>query len=337
MTQRRFTMPLAVLLTVLLAPGVSDAQQSASVADTPPLRTAWGDPDLQGVWNHGTATSLQRPEEYADRELLTEEEIAQANLDATTFAESSRRSELTPQRDVSLAYDQVWWDRGLSDGRTALIIDPPDGRLPPRSPEGEARLGPTPAGGGGGRGGRRGGRARTSNGPEDRNLWERCLTRVLPRLGGAYNNNFQLFQTPTHVAILHEMVHESRIIPLEGNPHLDSRVRQWMGDSRGRWEGDTLVVETTNFSDRTPYQGSTSNVRLVERFTRLDNGKLRYEVTVEDPATWTRPWTAALDLPRTEGVMYEYACHEGNYGMVNLLRGARVEEGSIPPGEAPNP
>ncbi len=331
MTQRRFTLPFAVLLIVLLAPGLSIAQQSAPDADAASLRTAWGDPDLQGVWNHGTATPLQRPEEYAGREFLTEEEIAQANVEATTFAESSRRDELTPERDVALAYDQVWWDRGLSDGRTALIIDPADGRLPPLSPEGEARLGENPSPGG--RGGGRGFRARTSNGPEDRNLWERCLTRVLPRLGGAYNNNFQLFQTPTHVAILHEMVHESRIIPLEGSPHLDPSIRQWLGDSRGRWEGDTLVVETTNFTDKTPYQGSTSNVHLVERFSRLDAGTLRYEVTIEDPATWSRPWTAALDLPMTEGVMYEYACHEGNYGMENLLRGARVEEGSIPPGE----
>ncbi len=325
MTQSRFIGLVVVLLAAVVVPGVSNAQDSTAGDDAAPASTAWGVPDLQGVWNHGTATPLERPERYGDRELLTDEEIAQANVEATTVAESSRRSELTAERDVALAYDQVWWDRGLSDGRTALIIDPPGGRLPPLSPEGEARLGDQPRRG-------RGFGARTSNGPEDRNLWERCLTLRLPRLGGAYNNNFQVFQTPTHVAILHEMVHELRIIPLDSSPHLDSSVHQWMGDSRGRWDGDTLVVETTNFTDKTAYRGSTTGLHLVERFSRVDADTLRYEVTVEDPATWTRPWTAALDMPRTDGLMYEYACHEGNYGMVNLLRGARVQEGSVPPG-----
>ena len=312
MQERRMALVMMLAL-VLVAPPPALAQGSGGESSSP--RTPWGDPDLQGLWNHGTATPLQRPEQYAGRELLTEEEIAEANLQATTFATSERRSELSADRDVALAYDQVWWDRGLSDGRTALVVDPADGRLPALTADGQARADARPARG-----------SRSSDNPESRNLWERCLHRAIPRLGGAYNNNYKIFQTPTHVAILHEMVHETRIIPIDDTPHIDAAVRQWLGDSRASWDGETLVVETTNFTDKTRYQGATTDLRLVERFTRLDGATLRYEVTVHDAATWTRPWTAALDLPRTEGDMYEYACHEGNYGMENLLRGARVQE-----------
>ena len=290
------------------------AEQAPTIpADTSATpRTPWGDPDLQGIWSHGTATPLERPDEYAGRAFLTDEEIAEANRNATTFASSERRAELSPERDVGLAYNQFWWDRGLSDGRTALIIDPPDGRMPYTA---EAR-----SRGAGNR------RPRGDDGPEDRNLWERCLTRGVPRLGGAYNNNFQLFQTPGHVVILHEMVHEVRVVPLDGPPHVGDSIRQWNGDSRGHWEGDTLVIDTTNFTGETNYNGSTAGLHVVERLTRADAHTLTYEVTLDDPTVWTRPWTAALALPMTEGQMYEYACHEGNYGMENLLRGARVHE-----------
>ena len=298
--------------TVLLAPvTVAGQTPSASAGPATESRTLWGDPDLQGIWNHGTATPLERPDEHAGRELLTEEEIAEANLDATTFASSERRDELSKDRDVGLAYNQFWWDRGLSDGRTALIVDPPNGKIPYTS---EAQRPP----------GFR--RTRGSNGPEDRNLWERCITRGVPRLGGAYNNNFRLIQTSGHVVILHEMVHESRIVPLDGRPHVADDIRQWNGDSRGRWEGDTLVVETTNFTDKTNFNGSTSGLKVVERFRRADADTLQYEVTLEDSTTWVQPWTAALAMPKTEGEMFEYACHEGNYGMTNLLAGARVQE-----------
>ncbi len=301
-----------VLGTVLLAPvTVAGQTPSASAGPATESRTLWGDPDLQGIWNHGTATPLERPDEHAGRELLTEEEIAEANLDATTFASSERRDELSKDRDVGLAYNQFWWDRGLSDGRTALIVDPPNGKIPYTS---EAQRPP----------GFR--RTRGSNGPEDRNLWERCITRGVPRLGGAYNNNFRLIQTSGHVVILHEMVHESRIVPLDGRPHVADDIRQWNGDSRGRWEGDTLVVETTNFTDKTNFNGSTSGLKVVERFRRADADTLQYEVTLEDSTTWVQPWTAALAMPKTEGEMFEYACHEGNYGMTNLLAGARVQE-----------
>ena len=285
--------------------------QPATANTVSESRTLWGDPDLQGIWNHGTATPLERPDAQSGREFLTEEEIAEVNLNATTFASSERRGDLSKDRDVGLAYNQFWWDRGLSDGRTALIVDPPSGKIPYMS-----TTQPTP--------GFR--QPRTSDGPEDRNLWERCITRGVPRLGGAYNNNFRLIQAPGYVVILHEMVHESRIVPMDGRPHVNADIRQWNGDSRGRWEGETLVVETTNFSDKTSFRGSSSGLKVIERFRRADANTLQYQVTLEDSTTWTQPWTAALAMPMTEGDMFEYACHEGNYGMTNLLAGARVQE-----------
>ena len=309
---------LAILSVVVWLAPVPVAAQAVTAAadDSTAPRTSWGDPDLQGVWNHGTVTPLERPKEYAGREFLTDEEVAAANESAKTFASSERRADLSPERDVGLAYNQFWWDRGSSDGRTALIVDPSNGKLPAVTPEAQERMDAR----------RAGFQRRRADGPEDRNLWERCLTLGVPRLGGAYNNNFQLFQTPGHVAILHEMVHETRIVPLDGRPHLGNGVQQWIGDSRGRWEGDTLVVDTTNFTDKTSFRGSTSAMHLVERFTRVDAETLLYEVTVDDPATWTRTWTAALAMPRTEGGIFEYACHEGNYGIANLLTGARTQE-----------
>ncbi len=296
--------------TALLLP-VHVNGQPAAANTVSESRTLWGDPDLQGIWNHGTATPLERPDAQSGREFLTEEEIAEVNLNATTFASSERRGDLSKDLDVGLAYNQFWWDRGLSDGRTALIVDPPSGKIPYMS-----TTQPTP--------GFR--QPRTSDGPEDRNLWERCITRGVPRLGGAYNNNFRLIQAPGYVVILHEMVHESRIVPMDGRPHVNADIRQWNGDSRGRWEGETLVVETTNFSDKTSFRGSSSGLKVIERFRRADANTLQYQVTLEDSTTWTQPWTAALAMPMTEGDMFEYACHEGNYGMTNLLAGARVQE-----------
>jgi hypothetical protein len=277
----------------------------------------WGTPDLQGVWDHGTATPLERPDRYEGREFLTSEEIAEANINAQTFATSERRSELSAERDVGLAYNQFWWDRGLSDGRTSLIIDPSDGKIPARTTDAGARAEAA-----------RSARSRRENSenPEDRGLWERCLSRGTVRLGGVYNNNFQIFQSETHVAILLEMVHELRIIPLSGGSEPTETPSQWLGRSRGHWEGETLVVETSHFTGQAPWRGSSEDLTLVERFSRPEANILRYEVTFSDPTTWATDWTAALDMPKTDGLIYEYACHERNYGMENLLKGARALE-----------
>ena len=320
MTHRTLTVSSIVLATTLLAataPAGQPASAGRAPAGSPAPRTPWGAPDLQGVWSHATVTPLERPERYEGREFLTAEEVAEANVQATTFASSERRADLTPERDVGLAYNQFWWDRGLSDGRTSLIIDPPDGRIPARTPEAEARAEAR----------RAAARPRAlSENPEDRGLWERCLTRGTVRLGGAYNNNLQIFQTEDVIAIHLEMVHETRVIPLDTGAGPAHAPPQWLGRSHGRWEDDTLVVESDGFSGQAPWRGSGENLRLVERFSRPDANTLRYEVTFRDPTTWEREWTAALDMPKTEGLMYEYACHERNYGMENLLRGARVQE-----------
>ena len=163
-------------------------------------------------------------------------------------------------------------------------------------------------------------------GPEDRGIWERCITRDLPRLSGAYNNNVQIVQGPGYVLLIQEMVHDARVVPLDGRPYLPTSIRQWMGDSRGRWEGNTLVVGTTNFTTKTNFRGSTANLHLVERYTLADANTLRYEFTVDDPTTWTRPWTAEFPMARNPEPMYKYACHEGNHGMVGILAGARTLE-----------
>jgi hypothetical protein len=319
MTKRTTAVSLTMLAVLWLAPAAIAGQldQGANPDSAPAPRTPWDVPDLQGVWDHGTATPLERPDEYEGREFLTAEEVAEANLAATTFATSERRDELSTNRDVSLAYNQFWWDRGHSDGRTALIIDPPDGKIPARTAAAETLAADR----------RATERPRElSENPEDRNLWERCLSRGTVRLGGAYNNNFQLFQTESYVAILLEMVHEIRIIPLDGGSRTGDSPPQWLGSSRGHWEGDTLVVETSDFSGQAPWRGSSDNLKLTERFSRPFADILRYEVTFDDPTTWESGWTAALDMPKTDGLMYEYACHERNYGMENLLKGARALE-----------
>jgi hypothetical protein len=295
---------------------------------TPGFRTPWGHPDLQGLWTNSTITPLERPAQFAGREFLTEEE-ARA-LDQAAAGRYDQRS-ANPSADVDAAYNQFWWERGntLATRRTSLIVDPPDGRMPPLTPEGQKRATEIAA------------RLRgDAAGPEDRNLAERCITRGAPKLPGGYNNNFQIVQTPTHVAIHQEMIHEVRIIPIDGRPHLPPGLRQWLGDSRGRWEGDTLVVETTNYHELSGFnsyyccRGAAKNLKIVERFRRTDADTIEYRFTVEDPTTFTRSFTIDLPMTRIEGPIFEYACHEGNYGMEGILRGARAQERSSP---APRP
>jgi len=305
------------LMAVAASAPVSQAQSTSALG---PPRTLWGHPDLQGTWDFRSITPLQRPEELADREFLTEEEAA--TLEQEAVQRNERLDAQPAQRtkaggDVG-AYNNFWMDRGtttVGTRRTSLIVDPPNGRIPPLTPQAEKRAAARSAYR----------REHPADSWEDRSLADRCLfTTGLPILPSAYNNNVQLFQTADHVVLLAEMTHTVRIFPLSERPH--GRIRQWVGDSRGHWEGDTLVVETTHFHHQMGIRGSTPNARLVERFTRLSPDTLEYEFTVEDPETWTRPWTAQVQMSKTDDRLYEYACHEGNYALVGILAGARAEE-----------
>jgi hypothetical protein len=305
---------LTTLALLALATQLVSAQEAAPV-------TAWGAPDVQGVWDFRTITPLERPAELAGKEVLTEEEAAafqQRTLEAQN--KDLRAEDIGARRDVANAYNQFWWDYGDSlteDRRTSLVVDPADGRIP-RKPRDRTGSGAVAAGFG-----------RTPAGPEDRPLWERCILGFNsgpPMLPSAYNNNVQILQTPDTVVILNEMVHNARIVPLDGRAQLTDDVRLWTGDARGRWEGSTLVVETRNFLRETGFTGAGAGLRLVERFERVGANTLRYEFTVEDPERFTQPWTAAIPMTKSDGRMFEYACHEGNYGMTNLLLGARADD-----------
>ena len=292
--------------------GTDTGNRHANVAPTP-----WGDPDLQGTWDFRTITPLERPSEFMGREFLSKEEVAALNEDAATRASSERRGQLTVQRDLDLAYDQFWWDRGTSDGRTSLIIDPSDGRIPFTS-AGRERIDARMAQ-----------RERPAQGPEDRSPGERCVHHTKagpPMSAGGYNNHLRLLQTADYVVIVTEQIHDARIIPMDGRPQIAEHIRQWMGSSRGRWEGDVLVVETTHFNGKASYQGSSEYFHLVERFNRVAADTIQYTYTVTDPAIYTRPWTASLGMKPLDGEMFEFACHEGNYGMFGILSGARAEE-----------
>jgi hypothetical protein len=276
-----------------------------------------GKPDLHGVWAYGTLTPLERPGDLASKQQFTEEEAAEFQAQARTNRNQDRRDGAGTNADVSRAYNDFWWDfgRNVSGTQTSLVIDPPDGRIPALTPAAQQR--------GTARQEARAKRG-TADDPEDRSLWERCITRQLPTLPGPYNNNMQIFQTKDHVVIVNEMIHEARVIPLDGRPH--GKVRQWHGDSRGRWDGDTLVIETINFTDKTNFRGSGANLKLTERYRLVDRGTLLYQVTVEDPTTWTKPWTVQIPMSVNEEGIFEYACHEGNRGLQGILTGARAED-----------
>jgi len=284
-------------------------------------RTPWGDPDLQGSWSNATTTPLERPAKYGGREFLTAAE--RDAIDTQTAIATDKREKRGTVEDVEGAYNGAWWERGRADGRTSLIYDPPDGRIPALTPQAQkrreeaARLDASAenyAGQG------------SYSGPEDLEPYTRCIIRApLPRISTGYNNNYQIVQSPGMVAIYQEQIHETRVIPLHGPAHLNRSVDQWLGDSRGHWEGDTLVVETTNFSDQATFQGATKNMVLVERWTRASGDHIDYSFTVTDPETWTRPWSAKITWYKT-GPLYEYACHEDNYGLYGILAGARAKE-----------
>jgi hypothetical protein len=319
-------MPRRTLRSViLLTLSVALLSRSTSLSAQATLRTSWGHPDLQGTWSTATITPFERPAEFAGKEFLTEQEAAE--FERRTLQNTNRdRRDGGAAADVARAYNDFWWDSGtmvVPTRRTSLVIDPPDGRVPALTAEGQSRQSALAE--------ERKARGPADN-PEDRNLWERCITRGVPNvmLPQPYNNNYQIFQTPDYVVILAEMIHDARIIPLvqaqNDRRHAPDHLRFWMGDSIGRWEGDTLVVETTNFPDKTNYRGARENLRLVERFKRTAPDVLLYQVTINDPTTFTRPWTVELPARRSDGEIYEYACHEGNYGLEGILRGHRAEE-----------
>jgi hypothetical protein len=321
----------SLITGVLCTSMAPEAAEAVAKAKFTVPKTEHGQPDLRGVWNYSSDTPLERPAQYKDREFLTAEEIAgraklardrAAALDGTTFASVG-------------GYNQFWMD-SFAQGenqRTSLIIDPPNGRLPPLLPGIKVEVG----GLGPDTGGERPVRFRVGgvrkDGPEDRGLSERCLMGYSsgpPFMPSLYNNIVQIFQTRTHAVIMTEMIHDARIVPLDDRPALDPQLQQWSGDSRGRWEGNTLVVETRNFTDKTQsFNGvgsAGSSLRLTERFTRVAKDRVDYQFTLEDPKVYTQPFTVLIPMVRSDGDLYEYACHEGNYGMFNILSGARVEE-----------
>jgi hypothetical protein len=283
-----------------------------------PAKTPWGDPDLQGQWNSQTSTPLQRPltGALAGKDTISEDE-------AETLEETERASfDAAPKAGDPGTYNAFWRDNGKALTRTSLIIDPPDGRIPPLTPAAEQRIAAER-------------RERSTRGPsdspdtyEDLGTWPRCISRGWNGIGSWYSSNYQIFQSPGYVVVFQELIHEARIIPLDGRSHLRQSIPQWMGDSRGHWEGNTLVVDTTGFDPKTNYQGSRETLHLIERYTRTEADTIDYQFTVDDPGTFTKPWTVARPMRAVrDGVsVFEYACHEGNHAMVGILSGARVAD-----------
>ncbi len=321
---------VCILVAVVVpAPVAGEGQTQSAASDgwTAPV-TPWGDPDLQGIWDFRTITPMERPAELAGKAVLTAEEAADfearenRRLNRDLVDPEVGGAIYPPASEGGVVpYNEFWYDRGnalVEDRRTSLIVDPPDGRIPPLTAEAAARTA-----------------ARSeylqdhpADSWHDRSLGDRCILGFNagpPMVPSAYNNNVQLLQTPDHVVLLNEMVHNARIVPLDGRPH--GTIPQWVGDSRAHWEDATLVVETRGFGDLVGFRGgATANLHVVERFTLVGADTLRYEFTLEDPETWMRPWTAVVPMKRTPGPMFEYACHEGNYAMDGILAGARAEE-----------
>ena len=324
----------ALIIVVLLAtPAAGQSPTVAAKAKTAAAAKAWtaprtpdGQPDLQGIWSYVTITPLERPRELGDKQVFTEAEAAAYEKQFLVNNNRDRRDG-GAEADVARAYNEGWYDSGthvVKTRRTSLVIDPPDGRIPAFTPEAAKREAARMED--------RRRRGDAADGPEDRSLSERCLTRGAPKLSGGYNNNVQIVQAPGYIAILQEMIHEVRTIPLDGRPHVNKNIRQWLGDSRGRWEGNTLVIDNTNYNDKVIFnsfnccRGASGNLHVIERITRVDAETLDYQYTVDDATTYVRPWTVSMPMSRTEGPLYEYACHEGNYGMAGLLSGARAQE-----------
>jgi hypothetical protein len=277
-------------------------------------RTPDGRADLQGTWDFAQLTPFERPGDFAGREVVSEdeaEELAQKRIETT----HKDRRDGGAAADVERAYNDFWWDFGTRVSRqSSLVVDPPDGRVPPMTAEAQERIAAR--------------RNRFDN-PEERPLPERCILGFNsgpPMVPSAYNNNVQIVQTPQHVVIVNEMIHSARIVDMSGRAHFPAAIRFLTGDSIGRWDGDTLVVDTTNYAKDGVFRNSTTQLHLVERFTRVDAETLKYDFTVDDPGTWTKKWSASIPMARTEQPMFEYACHEGNYALEGVLRGARYQD-----------
>ena len=334
-----FVGAVAIVLSLMQGPAIAQAVSAkpakTSAGTWTPPRTADGRPDLQGVWANNNATPLERPKELAGRANLTEQELAalkrkaselfdNGNSDAafgdqlfsTVLANvNGTKAGFTSTDGGTGDYNSVWLSSRDWDTRTSLITDPPDGRLPPRTAEAQAKQTAAAAT-----------RNRLPAGPEDRSLSERCISFGAPRLGAAYQSYFQIVQSAKDVIILQETIHDARVIPVDGSAHLPSNIRNWLGDPRGHWEGNTLVVDTTNYRPGAFMNVSTEKLHVVEKFTRSDADTLQWQITVDDPGAWSKPWTAMIPLRRSKEFVVEYACQEGNIGLAGILAGARAEE-----------
>ena len=309
------------------------AKKTAATTTWRPPRTPYGQPDLQGVWVNNSSTPVERPKALEGRQFLTDEEVAELKKRADRLFDEGH-SDFAAGDNIFLAAlanperyinpNSTDSSRGMVkkdfDNRTSLITDPPDGKIPPLTPQARRRQTEADAA-----------RPRLPEGPEDLNNALRCVTYGVPRVGGRFADpdfgRYAILQAPGYVVLMMESIHDARIVPLDGRPHLPPRLRRWSGDSRGRWEGNTLVVDTTNFSPQSNFMGSAENLHLIERFTRVASDTIAYEFSVDDPTTWTKPWTAAIRLTPTPDQLYEFACHEGNFDtMEGILLGARAEE-----------
>lgn len=321
-SRHRWSLALAVLASTTVALGsvVSGQAPAKPRAKAGPIRTAWGDPDLQGLWTNTTTTPMQRPDELAGKAVLSQEE-----RDARERENREKRFvDQKPQKGQVGNYNQFWFERGALTNQTSLIVDPSDGKFPAMTEAGQKRLDTQVAYR----------KAHPADSWLDRGPYDRCLTRGMPgaMVPGFYNHNYQILQTKDYVAILIEMIHDARIIPLDGRPHTGARHGWWLGSSRGRWEGDTLVVETKNVTDKlfefppTVAFGTGKTMQVVERFRRVDADSIDYQFTVSDPTVFTKPWTVSTPMAKTDGPLFEYACHEGNHAMEGILRAERLAE-----------
>jgi hypothetical protein len=327
-TQLLTLVALACVVVVSNAQGPAPRAASAKPYSAP--RNAFGQPDLEGVWTNDSITPLQRPAEWASKTALTDAEVEQlrrASRQLEAEGDALFGDELVldvidgrqkpASHDTQTGnYNGFWLPSREIDNRTSLIIDPPDGRIPAETPAARARRAATAE--------QR--RLHPADGPQSRGLTERCVTFGIPRFQAAYSSVYEIVQSPSHVVFSMETIHDARVIAIDGRAPLPASIPQWLGDSRGRWEGDTLVVETRGFSPKSGFLNSTSGLHLVERFTRVADDVLQYDATMSDPATWTRPWTARILFKRTSDPLLEYACHEGNIGMTGILSGARAQE-----------